>query len=454
MRKPPGLTIDVSTPIKVNNSSLNKNTSNNHGIYTVSSTKSISTTIFREEGLSIGRDYMRMEGVTIFSKKSFPSLNDLIIRQTLGKGISSIVQLATTTKGCCKNLAANSNHNSNDDHECYALKIFPLFKEANQSRIISTYDAHSQNLKSKKQSSMLTREIKILSKIQCDCIIQFKGAFYNPLNDNVTMVLEYMDYGSLHDYLFSNKIGETQSNNNTDTRWLPENALSSISYQILYGLSYLHHEKILHRDIKPQNILLNSKGQVKISDLGISSCKNYVYDTTDKENHDNYDENGESGLNHTVIGTSCYMSPERVFDKAYSCPSDLWSFGLVLLEFTTGGWNPMRDGDYVGIDLDDNNEKENQDGKTGKERMSKKIMRSRRNNVTSMIELAMILEDFCIYGIFEMLDAIYCKKKKKAMKGSRGSCVINWEKEKKKKNGFGELVIFSLQKEPGECNSQ
>ncbi len=52
---------------------------------------------------------------------------------------------------------------------------------------------------------------------------------------------------------------------------IPEHILGSIAYQILYALSYLKTNKRVHRDIKPPNILLNSKGQVKLSDFGIAT---------------------------------------------------------------------------------------------------------------------------------------------------------------------------------------
>ena len=52
---------------------------------------------------------------------------------------------------------------------------------------------------------------------------------------------------------------------------LPEAVLASIAYQILWGLAYLKHEKRVHRDVKPSNILINSKGEVKLSDFGIAA---------------------------------------------------------------------------------------------------------------------------------------------------------------------------------------
>ncbi len=95
---------------------------------------------------------------------------------------------------------------------------------------------------------------------------------------------------------------------------IPEPILAAITFQILWGLAYLHFEKIVHRDIKPQNILLNTYGQVKLSDFGISK----VLETT--------------ALAKTFIGSFKYMSPERVLHEVYDYSCDIWSLGIILIE--------------------------------------------------------------------------------------------------------------------------
>lgn len=85
----------------------------------------------------------------------------------------------------------------------------------------------------------------------------------------VVLALEYMDGGSLENVIHQLGI-------------IPERVLGSVAYQILYALSYLKTNKRVHRDIKPPNILMNSRGEVKLSDFGIatelcSSIGNYIY---------------------------------------------------------------------------------------------------------------------------------------------------------------------------------
>lgn len=89
---------------------------------------------------------------------------------------------------------------------------------------------------------------------------------------------------------------------------------------VLSGLDYLyvqHH--IMHRDIKPSNVLVNSKGEVKICDFGVSSEL-------------------VNSIANTFVGTSTYMAPERIQGGAYSIKSDIWSFGLTILELATGNY--------------------------------------------------------------------------------------------------------------------
>lgn len=122
---------------------------------------------------------------------------------------------------------------------------------------------------------------------------------------------------------------------------IAEAILSKIFQQVLCGLAYLNVcMKQMHRDIKPDNVLLNRKGFVKVTDFGIS--RQYGGDETEKSR--------------TQVGTLTYMSPERMeggkqseiyvnptrsaqhpnFDPYYSYAGDVWSLGIMLIEMATG----------------------------------------------------------------------------------------------------------------------
>ncbi|GJQ67469.1 Dsor1 [Trypoxylus dichotomus] len=105
---------------------------------------------------------------------------------------------------------------------------------------------------------------------------------------------------------------------------IPENILGKITSAVLKGLSYLRDKHaIIHRDVKPSNILINSNGEIKICDFGVSG---QLIDS----------------MANSFVGTRSYMSPERLQGTLYSVQSDIWSLGLSLVEMA------IADGDSPG----------------------------------------------------------------------------------------------------------
>jgi serine/threonine protein kinase len=135
------------------------------------------------------------------------------------------------------------------------------------------------NVFDRSRKHQLEKEIKMLAVLQCDALINFYGAFLK--DGSIGIILEYMDRGSLEILL------------DRDVE-LTEACLAAISFQIMWGLGYLHYERRLHRDIKPGNVLINSVGEVKLADFGISRM---LEDST--------------AMSSTSVGTFKYMSVER-----------------------------------------------------------------------------------------------------------------------------------------------
>ena len=104
---------------------------------------------------------------------------------------------------------------------------------------------------------------------------------------------------------------------------IPEPVLGKIAFSLVYTLHYLHANlKVMHRDVKPSNILVNRKGEVKMCDFGISG---YLVDSVAK-----------------TIDAGCkpYMAPERIdppiAGEGYNVRSDVWSFGITMVEIAEG----------------------------------------------------------------------------------------------------------------------
>jgi serine/threonine protein kinase len=107
---------------------------------------------------------------------------------------------------------------------------------------------------------------------------------------------------------------------------IPEEVLASIFKLLLNGLDYLHRQlRVVHRDVKPSNVLYNKEGCIKISDFGISAMLD-----------------SSTAQAATFIGTVTYMSPERLEGESYSFSADIWSVGILALELVKGH-NPYWD---------------------------------------------------------------------------------------------------------------
>jgi len=164
----------------------------------------------------------------------------------------------------------------------------------------------------------ILRELQIMHDCNSRYIISFYGAFIS--DPNICICMEFMDKGSL-DGIYK-KIGP-----------IDIDVVGNVALAVLEGLTYLYDvHRIIHRDIKPSNILFNSRGQIKICDFGVS---------------------GEliNSIADTFVGTSTYMSPERIQGAQYTVKSDVWSLGVSLIELALGRF-PFSSDDDASDDSD------------------------------------------------------------------------------------------------------
>ncbi|XP_005801038.2 tyrosine-protein kinase JAK2-like [Xiphophorus maculatus] len=153
------------------------------------------------------------------------------------------------------------------------------------------------------------REIEILKSLQHENIVKYKGVCYSAGRRNLRLIMEYLPFGSLRDYLIKNM------------ERIDHKKLVHYASQICKGMEYLSSKRYIHRDLATRNILVESELRVKIGDFGLTKVL-----PQDKEYY-MVQEPGESPI--------FWYSPESLTESKFSVASDVWSFGVVLYELFT-----------------------------------------------------------------------------------------------------------------------
>ena len=152
-------------------------------------------------------------------------------------------------------------------------------------------------------------EVKILSRLRHPFIINYRECFVE--DGLLCVVTDFAESGDLHE-----RIGKQRS----DKQLFAEAMVLRWFTQIALALKHIHDRRILHRDLKTQNIFLTGPGDgvVKVGDFGIARVLQHTQDCA-----------------RTAIGTPYYLSPEVCQEKPYSYKSDIWSLGCILYELAS-----------------------------------------------------------------------------------------------------------------------
>ncbi|KAH7406958.1 Pbs2-type MAP kinase [Phaeosphaeria sp. MPI-PUGE-AT-0046c] len=267
-----------------------------------------------------GKAILNSEGVQFASGTSFSiSLDEIDTMDELGKGNYGTVykvrhsrpRMRKPGQGLAGNKAAPgspSRTGFDDDSSPTASK------PVKGTGIIMAMKEMRLELDDSKFATIIM-ELDVLHRCVSPYIVDFYGAFFQ--EGAVYICMEFMDGGSI-DKLYGDGV--------------PEGVLRKITLATTMGLKSLKDEhNIIHRDVKPTNILMNTRGQIKICDFGVSG-------------------NLVASIAKTNIGCQSYMAPERISSGGvaqaganpgggtYSVQSDIWSLGLTIIECALGSY--------------------------------------------------------------------------------------------------------------------
>ncbi|KAG6485071.1 CBL-interacting protein kinase 1-like [Zingiber officinale] len=164
-----------------------------------------------------------------------------------------------------------------------------------------------RRIQSLKITDQIKREIATLKLLKHPHVVRLYEV--SASKTKIYMVLEYVNGGELFD-----KIALKGR--------LPEREGRKLFQQLIDAVSYCHDKGVYHRDLKPENVLVDAKGNVKVSDFGLSALPQHL---------------ANDGLLHTTCGSPNYIAPEILSNRGYDgARSDIWSCGVILYVILTG----------------------------------------------------------------------------------------------------------------------
>lgn len=175
-----------------------------------------------------------------------------------------------------------------------------LVRKKNNGKIYAIKVLNKENIKKGKQLELTKLERKILKNIKSSFLIKLYYAFQS--KTKLFLVLEYWPGGEFYYYLKT-------------LRWFHELTVQFYATNIILGLKALHENGITYRDLKPENLLIDHRGYMKLADFGLAKEK----------------WSPVSGCN-TFWGTAEYVAPELIKNKGYGTMWDLWGLGWIIYE--------------------------------------------------------------------------------------------------------------------------
>ena len=213
------------------------------------------------------------------------------------------------------------------DYESIKIIGRGAFGEVHVCRVIKTGEIvaikkiRKEVLIKKNQIIHIRNEQLFMSKVKSPWIVELKASFQE--DDYLYLVMEFLPGGD-----FMNLLIEKDK--------LTEEEAKFYTAELILAVESIHKLDCIHRDIKPDNILIDKSGHIKLSDFGLAKVSDKLYDKTPTKDP-NYNPNKKTHQKlYSCVGTAFYVAPEVLNKKGYTQDIDWWSVGVIFYEMLVG----------------------------------------------------------------------------------------------------------------------